>query len=127
MFKDPLTGILIDEGELEGREFSDDYVADYFDRDLFTSFYAYAQDGGLAKQHNSFLYERSAQKIDDEFKSSQASGPKRVSARSQRTRLGVQSNNQKSAAAMRAGGGRDYDGSTPGGNVHNLLLRRNTV
>lgn len=147
-YQDPLSGLWIEEGELERREFSEDYTADYFDRDLFTSFYTYAVDSARAFEHNKMLYERSAQKIQDNFTPITATGNRAQNRRNQNT---VQNRQAQLSAAMagqregwhytsghrnRGSGSRvwreyrpatDFDGSTRGANVHNLILRRNRV
>ena len=147
-YQDPLSGLWIEEGELERREFSEDYTADYFDRDLFTSFYTYAVDSARAFEHNKMLYGRSAQKIQDNFQPIPVSGNRAQNQRNMNKRRAQQ--NQLSAAMagqsegwysrpLAGNKGRtprvwreyrpptDFDGSTRGANVHNLILRRNKV
>ena len=148
-YQDPLSGLWLEEGDLDGRELSEDYTADYIDRDIFSSFYNYASDTGRAFEHNKMLYGRSAQKISD------TPVPKTVGAI--RTVQGAQKRSEQDRkAAMKSamagqtegwyyphkkagnkGKGQrvwrdykaptDFDGSTKGTNIHNLLLRRNRV
>lgn len=147
--QDPLSGLWIEEGQIYGRAFSDDYKANYLDRDLFTSFYQYAKDAGRAVAHNERLYGRSAQKIQDNFGPIRPSGNR---AQNMRDRNRVQNRQAQLSAAMagqREGwyapssfSGKpqpkalkwhdyrpptDFDGSTRGTTKHSLILRKNRV
>jgi hypothetical protein len=148
-YQDPLSGLWLEEGDLDGRELSEDYTADYIDRDIFSSFYNYASDTGRAFEHNKMLYGRSAQKISDQPSPARSGATRTV----QGQRLRAQQDKQAQMSAAMAGqkegwdysqrkagnkgsGPRvwreykpptDFDGSTRGGNIHNLLLRRNRV